>query len=125
VGGDKFAVEIAGPFSKGATPAVVKDNCDGTYDVTWHTDAAGNYLINAQLDGFAVGGCPVRCTGVSPSSAMACRKQPSKQITLHARPIADDQDLTTQGPGDSMQHKVCLICTVALRTCAACSAHRG
>ena len=62
VGGDKFAVEIAGPFSKGATPAVVKDNCDGTYDVIWHTDAAGNYLINAKLDGFAVGGCPVRCT---------------------------------------------------------------
>ena len=74
VGGDKFAVEIAGPFSKGATPAVVKDNCDGTYDVTWHTDAAGNYLINAKLDGFAVGGCPVRCTGVSLSQDDACHR---------------------------------------------------
>ncbi len=78
VGGDKFTVEIAGPFSKGATPAVVKDNMNGTYDVTWHTDTAGEYLINAKLDGFAVGGCPVRCTGMlrSPSPALP-RKCPN------------------------------------------------
>ncbi len=114
VGGDKFAIEIAGPFSKGATPAVVKDNCDGTYDVTWHTDAAGNYLINAKLDGFAVGGCPVHCTGVAPYLCLGvpqaakhtnklCRHSPLERIGTSA----------PQGIDNPMHHEVPLICTVA------------
>ena len=63
VGGDRFAIEIAGPFSIDATPAVIKDKLNGTYEVTWSTDTAGEYLITAKLEGFLVGGCPVACKG--------------------------------------------------------------
>lgn len=70
-GGDKFAIEIAGPFRAGAAPAVIKDNSNGTYEVTWSTDTAGDYLVTAKLDGFAVGGCPACCTGALQS---ACHK---------------------------------------------------
>ena len=83
VGGDKFTVEIAGPFSKGATPAVVMDSMNGTYDVTWHTDTAGEYLINAKLDGFAVGGCPVQCTGAPQSQSPAQHMRLSEPFQSH------------------------------------------
>lgn len=63
VGGDKFTMHIEGPFQAGATPAVIKDNLNGTYQVTWTTNTAGDYLLTAKLDGYPVGGCPACCTG--------------------------------------------------------------
>ena len=63
VGGDKFTIQIVGPFQVGASPAVIKDNRDGTYQVTWVTHTSGDYLVTAMLEGYPVGGCPACCTG--------------------------------------------------------------
>lgn len=63
VGGDKFTIHMEGPFQAGATPAVIKDNSNGTYLVTWTTNTVGDYLLTAKLDGYPVGGCPACCTG--------------------------------------------------------------
>ena len=41
MGGDRFAVEIGGPFSTNVTPALIKDLLNGTYEVSWSTDTAG------------------------------------------------------------------------------------
>lgn len=78
VGGDRFGIEIAGPFREGAAPAVIRDNSNGTYEVTWSTDTAGDYLVTAKLDGFAVGGCPVCCRG-DPLLAVASGARHCKQ----------------------------------------------
>lgn len=65
IGGDKFQVAIAGPTSADQLQPVVSDNSDGTYNVSWTTTVAGDYLITAKLEGYTVGGCPVSCTGRS------------------------------------------------------------
>jgi Filamin/ABP280 repeat len=63
VGGDKFQMSIAGPASAEQLQPVVSDNSNGTYNVSWSTTVAGDYLITAKLEGYTVGGCPVSCTG--------------------------------------------------------------
>lgn len=63
VGGDKFQVSIAGPVAAEQLQPVVADNSNGTYNVSWNTTVAGEYLITAKLEGYTVGGCPVSCTG--------------------------------------------------------------
>lgn len=61
VGGDPFAVDIAGP-GEPRPKAVVKDNANGTYDVTWCTEQAGVYLVKTTMDGSMVGKGPISCT---------------------------------------------------------------
>ncbi len=61
VGGDPFAVEITGPGEPRPT-ATVRDNGNGTYDVTWCTEKAGVYLVSTTMDGSMVGKGPVSCT---------------------------------------------------------------
>ena len=85
-GGDRFAIEIAGPFRAGAAPAVIKDNSNGTYEVTWSTDTAGDYLVTAKLDGFAVGGCPVCCRGDPPLTVARGARQCERYGLLQRRP---------------------------------------
>ena len=63
IGGDKFQVSIAGPTSADQLQPVVSDNSNGTYNVSWSTTVAGDYLLTAKLEGYTVGGCPVSCTG--------------------------------------------------------------
>lgn len=65
VGGDKFQVAIAGPVPAEQLQPVVADNSNGTYNVSWATIVAADYLITAKLEGYTVGGCPVSCTGES------------------------------------------------------------
>jgi filamin len=56
VSGDDCQVKIEGP---GHSNVDVKDNGDGTYDVKYNVDDAGNYKITALLDGAPVRNTPV------------------------------------------------------------------
>jgi filamin len=56
-GGDNFAVTVKGPVD--VTPHI-KDNGDGTYDVTYKTDEPGNYEVNITVDGKPLKDLPVK-----------------------------------------------------------------
>lgn len=57
-GGDPFLVSVSGP--NGEVPVDVKDNGDGTYDVTYHPKEHGPHKIDVDLRGQPVGGGPFK-----------------------------------------------------------------
>ena len=58
VGGDNFMVAVSGPGKVRALE--VRDNDDGTYDVSYQARTAGKYTIEATLDGVVVQGSPFK-----------------------------------------------------------------
>eukprot|EP01113_Clastostelium_recurvatum_P018917 TRINITY_DN222_c0_g1_i3.p1 TRINITY_DN222_c0_g1~~TRINITY_DN222_c0_g1_i3.p1 ORF type:complete len:958 (+),score=357.35 TRINITY_DN222_c0_g1_i3:135-3008(+) len=73
-GGDPFTVKVQGPVD---TPATVKDNGDGTYDVEYHPTVPGDYVVTALL-----GSDPIKNTPVSVSVKAA----PSANLSYAAGP---------------------------------------
>lgn len=65
-GGDPFEVKISGPAP---TPVEVKDNGDGTYSVTYHPDAPGDYKIDVTLEGHNIKDAPFHVTAKSGTDA--------------------------------------------------------
>eukprot|EP01097_Dermamoeba_algensis_P000419 TRINITY_DN1146_c0_g1_i4.p1 TRINITY_DN1146_c0_g1~~TRINITY_DN1146_c0_g1_i4.p1 ORF type:complete len:156 (-),score=55.28 TRINITY_DN1146_c0_g1_i4:241-708(-) len=57
-GGDPFEVQVTGP--SGPVPVELKDNGDGTYDVTYHPTEHGPHDIDVKLRGKPVGGGPFK-----------------------------------------------------------------
>jgi hypothetical protein len=57
-GGDPFEVQVTGP--SGPVPVDLKDNGDGTYDITYHPTVHGPHDIDVKLRGKPVGGGPFK-----------------------------------------------------------------
>ncbi|KAL0032084.1 hypothetical protein WJX77_004214 [Trebouxia sp. C0004] len=60
LGGDAFSISLSGPALQDPV-AYIKDNLDGTYTVSWRSETAGTYLVEAQFEGIALAGCPASC----------------------------------------------------------------
>mmetsp|Transcript_21744 Transcript_21744/g.29891 ORF Transcript_21744/g.29891 Transcript_21744/m.29891 type:complete len:636 (+) Transcript_21744:44-1951(+) len=80
VSGDDCEVTVVGP---GPTTANVTDNGDGTYDVEYSIDEAGDYTVTANLDGAAVKNTPVKVTCIEGADPDNCSVR--YQITVQAK----------------------------------------
>jgi filamin len=56
-GGDPFKVQVAGPYNSEVEPTI-KDNGNGTYDVTYEPTVAGPHKVEVTLNGTPISGSP-------------------------------------------------------------------
>jgi len=56
-GGDPFKVSIVGPYDSEVEPTI-KDNNDGTYEVTYEPNVAGPHRVEVTLNGTPISGSP-------------------------------------------------------------------
>ncbi|DBA83503.1 TPA: hypothetical protein ACH3X2_006431 [Trebouxia sp. C0005] len=82
LGGDTFSISLSGPALQEPV-ALVKDNLDGTYTVSWRTGTAGTYLVEVQFEGIALAGCPASCQ-VLPGDLEPCRCTCTGEGLAHA-----------------------------------------
>jgi len=65
-GGDPFEVKIKGPEN---TPFELVDNGDGTYGVTYHPNAPGDYVIDVTLEGKPIKNSPYKVKTIQGTDA--------------------------------------------------------